>query len=176
MSKHTCRILEMLIEFDWKIFWGIEVSDGNKILQLNCNGTMVWSGSFSVRVGIIGGLLWTRKWTSGFHRIWGNFLYSQQRPCSWNYSWRGTYKTCDADVPWWEMSWIFAPLRVPNWSNDIGDTNIGKIQTIFNVRKAQVSLLMYYGKFDRQRINGFSTFETQGFVFIFDRIITLCLR
>lgn len=48
---------------------------GNIIWKLNCNDTRVWSGFISVRVGIIGGLLWTRKWTSGFHRIWGKFFY-----------------------------------------------------------------------------------------------------
>jgi hypothetical protein len=41
-------------------------------IYLRAIGWVVWAGSVWLRVGTSGGLLWTRWWTFGFHKILGS--------------------------------------------------------------------------------------------------------
>jgi hypothetical protein len=39
---------------------------------------MVWIGLIWLRIGTSGGLLWTRKWNFGFHKIWKSWVTERQ--------------------------------------------------------------------------------------------------
>jgi hypothetical protein len=43
---------------------------------------MVWTGSIWLRIGTSGGLLWTRWWTFGFHRMLGSSWVAAQLAAS----------------------------------------------------------------------------------------------
>jgi hypothetical protein len=43
---------------------------------------MVWTELISLRIGTSGGLLWTRQWTFGFHKILGSSWVAAQLAAS----------------------------------------------------------------------------------------------
>jgi hypothetical protein len=43
---------------------------------------MVWTGSIWLRIGTSGGLLWTRWWTFGFHKMVGSYWVAAQLAAS----------------------------------------------------------------------------------------------
>jgi hypothetical protein len=51
---------------------------------------VVWTGSMWLRIGSSGGLLWTWKWTFGFHKIWkilqwlSNWWLFKKNSVSWS--------------------------------------------------------------------------------------------
>ena len=60
------------VDVDWKIIL--------KWILRNFPGR-AWTAFICVTTGTIVGLLWTRQWTAGFHKMWGNTLTGWGRKC-----------------------------------------------------------------------------------------------